>query len=202
MDHQNYGTVGEKWGFYWTHFRGPSTEAYNKIINIPNNSPVVLGEGGGVCWFKEMFGLLKDQPQMPDLVLCNYLTQLLTQLASARFCPINNPISDCHRNEVDLLIQYIKDNLRQQITLEELSDKTHLSKFYLIRLFKAYTGRTPHEFIIYQRIQEAKRLLTKTDLSVSEIALTAGFHDSNHLIACFKKVVGTTPMMYRKSWPA
>lgn len=200
VEYQSYGTFGDRWEFYWAHFGGPAVEYYQNIINFPNNSPVHLDDKNGVYWFNEIFRLIKNQTQRPDLMLCTYLTHLMTELASARLNPMNNPSYRRYRDEVAHLIRYINEHLNESITLDELSGMTHLSKFYLIRLFKAYTGKTPHEYILYNKILEAKRLLTTSDATVAEIASQTGFHDSNHLVASFKKLTGTTPLMYRKLW--
>ena len=84
--------------------------------------------------------------------------------------------------------------------MEELLGAIPLSKFHFMRLFKRYSGFSPYEYVLNYRIHDSKRLLKESDLSVKEIAYQVGFNDVNNYIREFKKLVGTTPVKYRKLW--
>jgi AraC-like DNA-binding protein len=73
-----------------------------------------------------------------------------------------------------------------------------LSRFHFIKAFRKAMGQSPYQFLLRLRLEEAKRLLTTTRLSVEEIALTVGFSSSAQFVRMFKAVVGTTPGAYRR----
>lgn len=94
-------------------------------------------------------------------------------------------------------IEYIDHHLSQSINLEDLSSYVGISKFHFSRLFKKSMGISPHQYVIQQRIELAKKLLAK-DLSISDIALECGFNSHAHLSKYFRNCVGMTPKAYRQ----
>lgn len=86
----------------------------------------------------------------------------------------------------------------ESITLDALSQKIFVSKYYLIREFKKTIGLSPHRFQIQNRIRKAQHLL-QNGSTVTETALAMGFYDQSHFIKYFKKIVGITPTEYLDS---
>lgn len=74
----------------------------------------------------------------------------------------------------------------------------HLSRYHFIRTFKSQTGLTPHQYRIQSRIREAKQLL-RSEHSIVDAALLAGFYDQSHLNRWFTRSIGITPHQYKKS---
>jgi AraC-like DNA-binding protein/quercetin dioxygenase-like cupin family protein len=103
--------------------------------------------------------------------------------------------ADYVENVKRLIEQYPEYSL----TAEVMSRYTYVSKYHLIRSFKQATGLTPHQFQIQNRVRKAQRLLVQP-LSMTEVALTAGFFDQSHLNRCFKKIVGLTPSGYQAAY--
>ena len=66
-----------------------------------------------------------------------------------------------------------------------------------MRLFKQTTGISPHQFILQLKIERAKQLINKTQLSLTEIAYELGFTDQAHFSNAFKKIIGVAPRQYR-----
>lgn len=89
-------------------------------------------------------------------------------------------------------IEYIKDSLDTNITLEELSKITNISKYHFLRVFKNETGITPHQYILTQRIHRAKELALHGE-KLSYIATKVGFNDQSHFIRNFRKIYGYSP---------
>ena len=90
----------------------------------------------------------------------------------------------------------------QDISLADLAAAANLSPFHFARAFKQTTGLPPHHYQLMRRIERAKELLTKTRLSVTEVALGVGYGSSQTLARVFRKEVGTTPIEYRRSTTA
>jgi two-component system response regulator YesN len=96
-------------------------------------------------------------------------------------------------------IQYIENNLSERISLDTLAKEANMSKFHFCRLFSHHMGMTPIQFAAFFRIEKAKQLLTRGDLTVSAIALEVGFNDLGPFLRQFKKVTGITPSAYKKA---
>lgn len=97
------------------------------------------------------------------------------------------------------VIAYINEHLEQDLSLSRLAAAAQTSVAYFARLFKQTTGSSPHHYVLLHRIEHAKRLLTETDLPLSEVALRAGLADQSHLTAVFRRHVASTPKAYRDS---
>ena len=110
---------------------------------------------------------------------------------------INNAYLQNHSINVVKVQRYILNHLTEKITLEELSNLTHLSPQYLCKLFKAECRITISDYIREQRINEAKWLLESTDIALTEIADSLGFSDQTYFSSVFKKTTGLTPRHYR-----
>lgn len=94
---------------------------------------------------------------------------------------------------------YINNHLTQSIKLEDLAASLGISQFHFSRLFKQSTGISPHQYVMQQRIERAKQLLTKEDISIADVALECGFNSQSHLGKYFRQLVGMTPKAYRNS---
>ena len=99
------------------------------------------------------------------------------------------------RFEVELVCEYILENIDKKISLNDLSRIAGLSKFHLLRTFQRCMGLTPNEYIINVRINMAKKLLRENYPPI-EVAQKTGFYDQSHFNRHFKGIVGTTPGRY------
>lgn len=101
-------------------------------------------------------------------------------------------------NKVAAMTEYIRDHLSEPISLDGMSAALFVSKYYMCHLFKRTTGISITAYILLQRILLAKRLLTTTALSVSEIALMSGFSDAAYFSRAFRRSVGLSASEYRR----
>lgn len=95
---------------------------------------------------------------------------------------------------------YIHDSGSKDLSLQKVAGLCHVSKSYFSRLFAKTAGETYSTYIARLKIERAKRLLTKTDITVTEISDMLGFNDSGYFIKLFKKCEGLTPLLYRRYW--
>lgn len=100
------------------------------------------------------------------------------------------PIEDAKR--------YIREHFAEQISLEEIAERTQFSPAYFSKLFKAQVSVGFNEYLTQVRIEEAKRLLLESNHSMKEIAHLVGYADDKHFLKTFKKMVGISPKDYRK----
>ena len=96
-------------------------------------------------------------------------------------------------------ICFIEKNLRNELNLDQIAREACTSKFHFCRQFKKYIGMSPVQFAINVRIRRAMTLLRRKDLSISVIAIQAGFNELSEFDKQFKKITGTTPSTFRKS---
>jgi AraC-like DNA-binding protein len=95
--------------------------------------------------------------------------------------------------------EYIDSNLGTNINLAVLADTAGFSMFHFARAFKQSEGVPPHRYLLERRIERAENLLVKTDLPISEVAISSGFSDQSHLARHFRQRVGVSPSTYRWS---
>ena len=85
-----------------------------------------------------------------------------------------DPVSDKYPELIEVM-KYIRQNLHEPLTIEQLSRYAAYSPFHFIRIFKEQTGLTPQYYIASLRLQKAKELLMTTDLPVRDIAMELGY---------------------------
>lgn len=95
-------------------------------------------------------------------------------------------------------IDYIHDRLTEDIRLSELADLVKMSQYRFARAFKQSTGMPPHQYLLSQRIDRAKQLLTNTQLPISDISYQLGFASQSHFTATFRRFTTITPNLYRQ----
>lgn len=98
------------------------------------------------------------------------------------------------------VISALENDFSKDWKLEELLNIAHMSRSNLMRVFRKATGQAPIEYLVRLRIQKAMALLRNTDLSVTEVALEAGFNDSNYFTRQFGRALNQTPSAYRQSF--
>jgi two-component system response regulator YesN len=103
-----------------------------------------------------------------------------------------------NRTAVTEAVDYLKSHYREKIQLQELAERVHLNPVYFGQQFKRETGIGLNEYIHRLRMDEAKLLLRRTDMKVSEIAQTLGYHDAEYFTGKFKELVGEPPSIYKK----
>ncbi|MDJ0595353.1 MAG: AraC family transcriptional regulator [Pleurocapsa sp. MO_226.B13] len=94
-------------------------------------------------------------------------------------------------------VDYIQSHLAENLSLDAMATEVGISRFYFCRLFKQSTGITPYQYLIKCRIDRAKVLLKQRNLSITDIALEVGFSNQSHFTKHFKRLIGTTPKVYR-----
>jgi YesN/AraC family two-component response regulator len=100
---------------------------------------------------------------------------------------------------ISLCIDYISNHLHYQITLDALAKQCNLTRQYLSSLFRKETGTTLTEYILKEKLETAKQMLTYSELSLQEISSCMAFCSHSNFTAHFHKWNGITPREYRDS---
>ena len=106
--------------------------------------------------------------------------------------------TDIPHKTISEIIGYINNNYLENITLDTISQRFYISRSYFSRTFKQIWGLGFTEYLNNVRIKEAKKLLSNSKMSIAEISCATGYKSSTHFGRVFQKIVGTTPMEYRK----
>lgn len=102
-----------------------------------------------------------------------------------------------YRARIEKARAYMVAHLAESITVATLAELTHLSPSRLTTLFRRVTGYPPMEYLRRLRVQEARRLMARPELSIKQIAARVGFPDSLHFSRVFRRIDGLSPMQYR-----
>ncbi|MBW4535577.1 MAG: AraC family transcriptional regulator [Pleurocapsa minor HA4230-MV1] len=101
--------------------------------------------------------------------------------------------------QLQRVIDYIHSHLDRDLSLVEIAKVINISPTYFASLFKRAIGTSPHQYVIQQRVEQAKLMLSKTDWAIADIALQVGFSSQSHLTQQFKRLTGMTPKQVRPS---
>ena len=100
-------------------------------------------------------------------------------------------------NRINLIFNFVQEEFRRHITLEEIADKVSMSVPGFCRYFKKVTGKTFTQFVNEYRLVHAAKLLHEKQTSITDICYESGFSNFSHFSKLFKQFSGKTPSMYR-----
>ena len=101
---------------------------------------------------------------------------------------------------IQSLTRYLQEHLDEEISLSVLAEKFHLSAQYISQLFKSEIGVGFLAYLTSIRIEQAKKLLLGTNLSIAEVSERSGYGDYRVFTKVFKKSEGITPSQYRRDF--
>ena len=113
---------------------------------------------------------------------------------------IERPLPTNSCDTVGEVLVWMERHLDQEVTVEQLAQRAHMSPRTFARRFQQETGTTPYRWILRQRVLQAQRLLEATDETVDAIAWRTGFGNAAALRHQFVQSVGTTPNAYRRTF--
>ena len=97
----------------------------------------------------------------------------------------------------DVIIGYLRNNLSKKLSLGEICAKFNYSRSFICKIFKEETGQSLISYFNNLKIEEAKKLLSETDTSVSAISEALDFSEPKYFSDVFRKSVGLSPQAYR-----
>lgn len=95
------------------------------------------------------------------------------------------------------VIDFIRAHLDRSITLDDLAGEAAMSPSHFARVFRETMGKTPMQYVLNYRIEQAARMMSDPTRSLGEIALACGFADQAHFSRSFKQVMGEAPRNWR-----
>lgn len=135
-----------------------------------------------------------------EFVLGSLAAQLTVNLL--RQAKTNLPVLPSGHNytekeNINRAIEFLREQYNEDHSLEDVARLAHLSLYHFIRVFKAHTGKTPHEYLLDVKVEKARELLKFSNASITEICSLCGFKSPSHFATVFKRKMGISPSEYR-----
>jgi AraC-like DNA-binding protein len=187
------------WEEYWVGFDGNYLRNYIIPELFPNRVSYLKKTGYQediILLFDHFLTLsAKDSPLFRKM-LVGCLLELLAYFGGA-----SEKKSQTNRNAfiVERTIDTIRNNIADDVDFHQMATMFHISYSHFRKIFKEATGSPPNQFLISERIACAKRLLTNTELNISEIARKSGFHTIHYFSKLFKQKTGKSPSSERNN---
>ncbi|MCR9081996.1 AraC family transcriptional regulator [Algoriphagus sp. NF] len=174
--------LSQEWGLDLSYFHLINTQDLSEIIN----RFIKIG--------------VKERSKEKDLIASLALKELLIRLnqTQAREMLQKTYKELSSGNRLAHVVDFIKKNIRENLTLEQLASQACMSKAHFVRTFKQELGQTPVEFILSERLKLARYYLQIGGFQVKEVAVMSGFNSIGYFIRAFKQEYGTTPKSFQK----
>ncbi len=167
----------------------------NQFENLPQFSDADL------CTAGVMLRDSIDAGEMTSTVMFEamarvFLVKLLQKYGQRRpeEVALSSRFTSAHYRKVLL---FVRANLDRTIVLDDLSSEVGMSTSHFTRVFKEVMGKSPMQFVLSYRVEQAMRRMEDNSLSLGEIALDCGFADQAHFTRTFKQLTGHTPSAHR-----
>lgn len=194
--HRYYADEEAPWSIFWVHFKGENTLYFPfepiHVIKMTSQH----AQNRLTFLFDLLFRVLARNYTLGNFI---YISQVLQMILAEVYYREKSDDVSLPNKHVTQIIRYMYNHIEHSLTLEDLSQRFNLSKSYLNAIFRSCTQRTPIDFFIHLKAQEACKLLKSTDLSIGEIARQLGYVDPYYFSRIFKKAVGIAPSVYKSA---
>ena len=144
----------------------------------------------------KLISLERFQGVGQELLYRSYITELMVYINNLTFSEeVRLDVEVERSNLIEQILEYIDAHIEEDITVDELSEYTYLSKFHLSREFKKHTGTTLHRYILQKKLIAAKELILQ-DIPITLVYEQSGFGDYSNFFRAFKNEYGMTPKQY------
>ena len=198
----SHSTDTNLWTLSWIHFYGSTMQRiYEKYLE----------RGGGPVFrpndlvpfqqlHKTLYSIASSDDYIRDMKINGELNDLLTLLMSESWHPEERQTPDLKRENINLIKQYLDEHYDVKITLDDLTERFFISKYYLTRVFRKQFGISISHYLLSIRITKAKQMLRFTDETVENIGYKCGLGAPHYFSRTFKQVEGISPSEYREKW--
>jgi len=166
-------------------------------------------------FYADEYGLafmLKSLNRLRDAALCLQKQLQMEMLAgneTGSFCysppdenrnqAIAKQIAPLPHAILQRVTEYMEEHLQDNLSLDQLARETDYSRAHFLRMFRATTGKTPHQYLTQRRIERAKSMLMEAEkISLTDIAACCGFSSQSHMTRVFREQVGVTPSEFKR----
>jgi len=193
--HRYYADSLNPWSILWIHFNTTLDKSFpiNQLQTIEINSP----EKNNLLQnhFIHLFTLADMNYNLGNM---SCISQLLILILSEAYLLDDGVSYDKKNRYLTKCIHYMNEKIDSDLTLIDFADYLKISPSYLSSIFKKYTQKSPIDFFIHLKMEQACKYLMIADLKVYEVAKKVGYQDPYYFSRIFKKVIGTSPKEYRE----
>lgn len=195
-------TSDDLWRLQWIHFYGPSLNSIYEKYRERGGGPVITTKRADAFsrQWQRLYETAGNFNHIRDMHINEQLSSLLTLLMAESWHPELQTKAAPKRQNLQQIKDYLDLHYAEKITLDDLSARFFVNKYYLTRIFREQFGTTINAYLTACRITRAKNLLRFSDLSLEEIARTCGLQNANYMNRVFRKVEGVGPGDYRRQW--
>ena len=197
---QHYEYFGkDKPEVFWVHFTGSNVKNILKSYNIPMDKNIFnCGTYATYSYiFKEMIDELQNRRTGFQELLEMYLRQIFI-LIQRNEEKENTQVSSYLLDEIEYARKFFTEHYNEDINISEYAQSRGMSVSWFLRNFKHITKKSPMQYILNIRINNAVSLLETTDYNVTEIAAIIGYDNPLYFSRIFHKQKGISPSEYRK----
>lgn len=198
IPHRYASSNTNPWSIYWLHFSGLNADAMYQRYADAEDQPLraIPYDEARINLFEKIYGMLEHSFHEKEMEVTNlYLQHFVTSLVYYKEL---NPVA-YETDSVSLSIAYMKKNIRKKLLIDDLAAQRGLSVSHYSRLFNQKTGSSPINYFNLLKIQASCQHLYFTDSSIKEIAAVMGFDDQYYFSRLFAKLIGMSPLKYRKA---
>lgn len=197
---QRYEYFGkDKPEVYWVHFTGSNVKNILRGYGTPLEENVFYSGSSATyaSLFKEMIHELQTCAAGFDELLEMYLRQIFLLIRRNRE-DRNMEVNSYMQEEMDQARRYFNEHYNEDINVEEYARSRGMSISWFLRNFRKAVGRSPKQYLLTIRINNAASLLETTDYNVTEISIIVGYDNPLYFSRLFRKQKGCAPTTYRK----
>jgi len=149
---------------------------------------------------KRLLFLFTEDHASKDLFVNNMLRELIIRVLQANSKKIyrDETLTMVTDNRLAFVIDYIRNNIRERLSIKLLSNKAYMSESHFYRVFRTELGVSPIDFINNERIKLAASLLQNPTKSIKDVFMESGFESRSYFNRLFKRTNQLTPQEYRK----
>ncbi len=184
--HHYYSNPADPWEKIWVNISGTLIEDLLSVYHI--ESPILFPGFHDGSYLERMLQVVEEGHDVKEQI-----AMILHEFIAA----LSNFMNQKSKSPAYIMRDYINQNFDKNISIEELCHLIHHSKSRTIQLFRNEFGMTPYAYIMDNKVQMAKMLLEKTDLTIKEVSQRLGFSDPHNFSTFFRKITGMTPTEYR-----
>lgn len=185
------------WDEYWIGFSGEIIDNRVNAGFFKKTNPIFnVGLNGRIAeLYQDAIFIAKEEIFGCQQVLAGIVNHLLGYCYSLS---IQTPFEEIYcADKVNEAKVYVAGRVYDRIELNDIATHVGMSYSWFRRIFKRYTGLSPASYVMLQKINKSKEILTNSSHSVKEIAFQMGFDNFNYFSTVFKRTVGMTPAQYR-----
>jgi len=185
------------WEYGWFAFDGLLAMELLDHTPFSHQKPVISLDASHLSESKALIKGIVQWPGSAEIRNLNEL-QFLYHMISLLSADKKSKGKNSHSHYVEFAIQYMQMNYSRKMSISELAEYIGIHRKYLTKLFRDKMGIPPQAYLGLLRMDRAKQMLIKEDLSIKEIAISVGYDDALVFSKAFKQIVGEAPTIYRK----